>query len=146
MKRKLCRIATSAISGIPSRRKFLSHSRHLKAFVGLISDLWCIGIEKAKSTLEITNQQGIRSGILPLSCRYWADRVYILKRLNARFSTDTLFSDINSLNQNICAQVFSHKVGLSAAYPMQSGSGGTLRRHTKISAMTTVYRSTWLLM
>ena len=146
MKRRLCSIATPAVSDIPSGRTFVSYSPHLKACTELISDLWCIGNKKSKATLEATTQQGTISDILPLSHSYRAGVVYSSKRLNARFATYTLFSDIKSLNQNVCAQVFSHKVGLSEAYPMQSGSGGTLRRHTKISAMTTVYRSTWLLM
>ena len=70
---------------------FVSHSRHLKASVELIADLWCIGIKKANATLEMTNQRGIISVILPLSHRYQADIFYILKKLNARFVTDTLF-------------------------------------------------------
>ena len=49
-----------------------------------------------------------------------------MRRLNARFVTDTLFSDVKSLNQNICAQVFSHKVGFNATYTMESLTGYSL--------------------
>ncbi len=49
-----------------------------------------------------------------------------MKRLNSRFATDTLFSDIKSLNGNICAQVISHKVGFNATYPLESLKGDSL--------------------
>ena len=45
--------------------------------------------------------------------------MYNLKRLNSKFATDTFFSDIKSLNQNTCAQIFSHKNGFSAVYPLE---------------------------
>ena len=47
------------------------------------------------------------------------------------FATDTLFSDIKSFYQNVCAQVFSHKVGFSAAYPTREGSGVTIGQSYK---------------
>ena len=131
MKRQLCSIATLFISDVPPRRTFVSHSRHLKASAELISDLWFIGIKKAKATLEATTQQCIRSAILSLSRRYQANRVYSLKRINKRFSTDNLFSDIKSLNQNVCAQLFIHRVGLSAVYPLREGSVDTIGQSCK---------------
>ena len=115
MKRRLCRISTPDISDIPASRTFMSNSRHLKAPAEIIADLWCIGIKKAKENLEETTQRDIRSDILPLSRRYRADRVYSLKIINARFATYNFFSYIKSINQNLCAQVFSHAVGFSAA-------------------------------
>ena len=126
MKRKLCSIATPDVSDIPEMRTLVPHSRHLKASMELISDLWCIGIKKATVTLDATTKRGTRSDILPLYRRYRAGRVYSLKRLNARFATDTLFLDIKSLNKNVCAQVFSNKVGFSETYPMLSGLGDTI--------------------
>ena len=49
-----------------------------------------------------------------------------MRWLNARFATDNLFSDVKSLNQNTCAQFFSHKVGFNATYPMESSKGDSL--------------------
>ena len=49
-----------------------------------------------------------------------------MRRLNARFAPDTLFSDVKSLNQNKCAQVFSHKVGFNSTYPMKSSTWDSL--------------------
>ena len=106
-----------------SREEIFSHSRHLKACAELISDIWCIRVKNSKVTLQATTQQGTIFDILPLSLRYQADRLYISKRLNARFAIDTLFSYIKSLHQNVCTQLFSHKVGFSATYPMGAGSG-----------------------
>ena len=49
-----------------------------------------------------------------------------MRRLNAQFLTDTLFSDVKSLNQNMCTHVFSHNVGFNATYPMVSLTGDSL--------------------
>ena len=91
MKQRLCSIDTPTVSDIPAKRKFVSHSRNLKASAEIIADLWCIGTKKANSTLEATNKGGTGYTLLPLRRRYQADRVYSLKRLNERFATDTLF-------------------------------------------------------
>ena len=117
LKRKISEITTPANDEILSRRTFVSYERHLKAPAELISDLWRIGLKIYQDTLGATTQRGIRSTILPLSRRYRYDRVFSMRRLNARFAIDTLFSDIKSLNQNTCAQVFSHKVGFNDTYP-----------------------------
>ena len=39
---------------------------------------------------------------------------------------DILFSNVKSLNQNKCAQVFSTKFGFSAVYPMEDSKGETI--------------------
>ena len=126
LKRKISEITTPANDEIPARRTFVSHARHLKASAELIADLWCIGLKRYKATLGTITQRGIRSEILPSARRYRADRVFSMRWLNARFATDTLFSDVKSLNQNTCAQVFSHKVGFNATYPMESSTGDSL--------------------
>ena len=89
----------------------MSHSRNFKSYAELIVDLWCILIKKKKATLAVTTQQGTRSDILPLIRRYQSHSVNILKRINARFATNTIFLDINSFNEKVRAQIFSHKVG-----------------------------------
>ena len=50
-----------------------------------------------------------------------------MRRLNAQFATHTLFSYVKPLNQNTCAQVFSHQVGFNATYPMVLLTGDSLR-------------------
>ena len=89
----------------------------------MIDDIWCIGLNRSQSTLGATAQRGIISDILTLARIYRADRFFIMRRLNAKFATDTLFSDVKSLNQNTFAQVFLHKVGFNDTYPMVSLAG-----------------------
>ena len=116
--RKISEITNPANYEIPERRTFVSHARHLKASAELISDLWCIGLKRSQATLGATTKRLIISAILPLSRRYRADRVFSMRPLNARFAMETLFSDVKSLNQNTCSQVFSHKAGFNTTYPM----------------------------
>ena len=71
-------------------------------------------------------KMGIRSAILLLARRYRANRVFSKRWLNALFATDTLFLDVKSLNQNTCTQVFLHKVGFNATYPMVPSTGDSL--------------------
>jgi hypothetical protein len=111
---------------IPARKSHSKQDRHLKLDAQAISQMWGIGINRARATLKCTTQRGIRSAILPLSKRYRADRMYNLKQLNSKFATDTFFSDHKSLNQNTCAQIYSHKNGFLAVYPMEKANGNTL--------------------
>ena len=54
------------------------------------------------------------------------NRFFSMIHLNASFATDTYSSGVKSLNQNTCSQVFSHKVGFNATYPMVLSTGGYL--------------------
>ena len=90
----------------------------MKASAELIADLWCSGIKNSQATLGVTSQRRVRSAALPLARRYRSDRVFSMRRLNALFATDTLFSDVKSLNQNRCAKVFSQNVGFNVTYTM----------------------------
>ena len=116
-------ISPTRLDDIPARRTFVSHDRHSKLSAENVSECWGIGIKRAQQTLMATTQRGTRSAILPLSRRYRADRRFNLKRLNAKFSTDTLYADIKSLHQNIAAQIYSHKVGFAACYPITALDG-----------------------
>ena len=46
--------------------------------------------------------------------------------LDGKFSTDTLYADVKSLNQHKYAQIFTHKCGFAAAYPINSMGGNQL--------------------
>jgi hypothetical protein len=52
--------------------------------------------------------------------------MYIMKRLNAKFATDTFYSDYKSINRNTCAQIYSHKNGFAAVYPMEKANGDSI--------------------
>ena len=116
----------ATIDDIPSRHTFISSERHNKLCADKIADLWGVGRAKAVATLKATTQRGIRSAILPLSRRYRADRMYNVKRLNSKFATDTLWADHTSLHQNKYAQLYSHKNGFAATYPLEQATGDSI--------------------
>ena len=111
---------------VPARRTFISHERHNKLCADKLADLWGVGPSKAAATIKVTTQRGIRSAILPISRRYRTDRMYNVKRLNSRFATDTLWADHKSLNQHKYAQIYTHKNGFAAAYPLDDASGKSI--------------------
>ena len=109
-----------------ARNTYKSQSKHQRVDANTIAKLWGIGFNRAKATLNCTTQRGSRSAILPLSRRYRADRMYSMKRLNAKFATDTFYSDYKSINQNTCAQIYSHKNGFAAVYPLENATGDSI--------------------
>ena len=124
-------IQTERYEDIPARRTFISNDRHKGVTADNIAELWCIGKKKAEATLEATTQKGTRSAILPISRRYRADRVYNLRRLDAKFATDTLYSEVKSLHDMKCAQIYSNKVGFAVCYPMTAASGQLIGQSLK---------------
>ena len=93
----------------PPINAFISHERHRKLSAESLAESWGIGLKKAKSTINATTQRFKRSAILPISRRYHADRFYDTKRLNAKFSTYTLWADVKSLNQHKYVHLFTQK-------------------------------------
>ena len=114
------------IDDIPARRTFVSGERHAVITADALAERWCIGPKRAHATLQVTTQRGVRSAILPLSRRYKADRMYNMRRLQGKFATDTFYPEFKSLNQNKCAQIYSHKCGFAACYPMMAADGNTI--------------------
>ena len=123
---RLSELHTEMQHDVPSRNTFISNERHKRHDAISLADTWGIGINRAKATLNCTTQRSKRSAILPLSRRYQADRMYDMKHLNSRFATDTFYADQKSLNQNTCAQIYSHKNGFTAVYPMERATGDTI--------------------
>lgn len=102
----------------------MSDDRHVKLSAELIADeRFGISRTRAQRTLRVTTQRGIRSAILPISRRYRADRIFGVRRLNGKFATDTVYGKIKSLRGNVGSQLFSHKCGFKAAYPIQRIDG-----------------------
>ena len=54
---------------IPRARTYVSNEQHNKITADRLSDIFCIGLERAKQTLQLTRQQGTRSAILPIGQR-----------------------------------------------------------------------------
>ena len=105
---------------------FVSTDRHTKLDSLSLSENWRIGPIRAKATLLATTQQFKRSVILPISRRYRADRFFSAKRLEGKFSTDTLWGDVRSINQHKYAQVYTHKCGFTVVYPMDNMTGDSI--------------------
>ena len=110
------------------RNTFTSTERHRRIDANSLAEIWGIGPLKAKATLHATTQRFKRSAILPIGRRYRADRFYKVKRLDAKFSTDTMWADIKSLNHHKYAQIFTQKCGFAAAYPIDKMTGDQIGR------------------
>ena len=107
----------------PARRTFVSDERHAKVTAELIAERFGIGPTRAQRTLRVTTQRGVRSAILPISRRYRADRVFGVKRLIGKFSTDTVYGKVRSLRGNVGSQLYYHKCGFKVSYPIQKVNG-----------------------
>ena len=113
-------------SEVPVRRSLVSRERHLSTSAETLSELWGIGLNKARATMTATTQMATRSAVLPISRRYRADQMYGVKRLQGKFSTDTLWAASKSLNQNKTAQIFSNKNGFPVCYPLKDATGDAI--------------------
>ena len=69
---------------------FQSSNRHTDVSAEDLSEIWYISLKTAQETLFI------RSAILPLSHRYWADFILYTKILTVAWSCDTLDRRTNS--------------------------------------------------
>ena len=107
---------------VPQRKTFMWKERHNKFNAMQLAEHFMIGPKRAHATLRATTQNGTRSAILPLSRRYRLDRYFELKRLKGKFASDTLWAKTKSLQSNIAAQIYSHKNGFKALYPMKKAS------------------------
>jgi hypothetical protein len=107
----------------PARRTFVSNERHTKVSAELIAERFGVGPIRAQRTLRVTRQQGVRSAILLISRRYRAVRVFNVKRLNGKFSTNTAYGKVRLLRSNIGCQLYSHKCVFKVTYPMQKIDG-----------------------
>ena len=89
-----------------------------------LADLWNIGIETAKKTLEHTTQRGNRLFTNSKMTKRLKSTVDQLKfrQLSCIMYSDTLFSKIPSVNQNLCMQLYVTPFHWSAAYAMKSKS------------------------
>lgn len=109
---------------VPQRRTFISNDRHSRVSHDVLAERFAIiGTERAKATMRVTTQRGLRSAILPLSRRYRADRMYLANRLNGKFATDLAYFKVKSLHQNIAAQIYSHKCGFMSPHPIPRVDG-----------------------
>jgi hypothetical protein len=84
--------------------------------------MWGIGIEKAKETLSVTTQRGIRQAIHPLHCRYRTDCLNLhVWRMEGQWYMDHLVSKRKSLSGNTGAWVYTNGK-YTCVYPVQKRS------------------------
>ena len=124
--RRISETNTLDMLDVPVRRTFVSHERHTKVTADSLADRFCVGTERAKNTIRVTTQRGVRSAILPISRRYRADRYLTMKRLQGKFATDTAFATIKSLRGNVASQIYMHKCGFKQAYHLCSVNGDSI--------------------
>ena len=82
---------------------------------------WNIPLERARRTIEVTTQKGIRSRPSMLTQRFKTnDRMLRYNRLNTNMFTDTLESGTLSRRQNKYAQVFVIPPNWTKVFPMKT--------------------------
>jgi hypothetical protein len=81
---------------------------------------WMITLERAKKTVQLTTQLGVRTCPNPTLARRFStnDRMLCYKQLPHTSFTDTLFAGTPSHSGNKCAQAFSASFGWARAHPM----------------------------
>ena len=85
-------------TNIRQSRAFLSAEQHLNMTPEDLSERWVISVAQAALTLKATTHKLVRSEIMPLSCRYQADRIFNVKRLKCKITTDTMHAKVNSIH------------------------------------------------
>ena len=111
---RMVRVNTRTIADLRHRRKGTVDPVTL-------SRRWGIGIPLAEKTCSATTQLGVRDFTDSIGSKRLRHTACQLKhrRLRADVYTDTLFSDVKSLGQNTCGQVYATDFGWVEFYPMQ---------------------------
>jgi hypothetical protein len=88
-----------------------SHTRHSKLSPEHLARTWNIGLDRAKDTIQVTTQRGIRFAIHPIHQRYRVDHLLHLglqaRRIVKQFYVDHMQSRVKSLSQNTGAFIFT---------------------------------------
>jgi hypothetical protein len=81
---------------------------------------WMIAPDRAKKTVQLTTQQGVRTCLNPMLAQQFPtnDRMLCYKRLPHTTFTDTLFAGTPSHSGNKGAQAYSTSFGWASAHPM----------------------------
>ena len=96
-------------------------NRHHPPTAESLARKWNIGLKRAKATLKVTTQAGVRSALHPLTRRYRTNLTQLhYRRLNTTFYTDTMFVTTKSIQQNTCAQIWSNNKGFIHVDPLRS--------------------------
>ena len=64
--------------------------------------------------------------ILPISRQYQADRIFMTRRIEAKFATDTMWVKKKSIRSHIATQLYTHKCGFAQPYHLLKADGQTV--------------------
>ena len=104
-------------------QEVLSTARHSKHTVEHISNLFTVGIEKAKEILLTTTQKGVRQAVQPLTRRYRVDHINLHHNdLAGKWTLDHIEARYRSIRGHTGAFVFSNG-NIVVVYPTNSKSG-----------------------
>jgi hypothetical protein len=100
-----------------------SQTRHSKLSPEHLARTWNIGLDRAKDTIQVTTQRGIRFAIHPIHRRYRVDHLLHLglqaRRIVKQFYVDHMQSRVKSLSQNTGAFIFTTGT-FTKIYPVDS--------------------------
>jgi hypothetical protein len=106
----------------------MTSKRGLNMNAETLSNNWCIGLEAAKKTLQVTTQKGIRNVLhpYPIEKRFRTKQAQFrykqLSGRHGRFYTDTFFSNTPSINGCKMAQLYINDLTFTKVYPMKTKS------------------------
>ena len=103
-------------------RAFLSAEQHSNTPPEDLSKHRGISVAQTALTLKATTQKLVQSAIMPLRCRYRAERMFNIKILQCVITTDTMHKKFNSIHGNYYCQDFGNKEFFVEAYPMENKS------------------------
>jgi len=117
------------VQDVPAARTFESKERHTSVTPEDLSELWLIGLGQARETLKRTTQRIVRSAVMPLARRYWANQIFEKRQLRGQWFTDTLDGRVTNKDGNRYGQVFANRGYFATVYPMDTKrkTGNALR-------------------
>ena len=85
-----------------------------------VAKRWMVGVETAKSTLNVTTQKGIRSIPNPATRRFKTQMAHLrYPRLGGMFYADIMEPKVKSLESQRYAHIIGNGRGFTKAYPME---------------------------
>ncbi len=85
-----------------------------------VAKRWMVGVETAKSTLNVTTQRGIRSIPNPATRRFKTQMTHLrYPRLGGMFYADIMEPKVKSLESQRYAHIIGNGCGYTKAYPME---------------------------
>jgi len=115
MTRKINEIHITSSATVNKKKLFIEESE--------LASRWSIGIKDAHETVNATTQKFILNALHPIERRFQTKNAMLrYNNLNCQFSSDTFFSNVKSLLQNTCAQLFVTDFGYLKFSPMKQKS------------------------